>query len=351
MKDYYETLGVSKNASDEEIKKAYRRLAHQYHPDKPGGDESRFKEINEAYQVLSNKSKRAQYDRFGSSFEGAGGNPFGGFTNVNFDFNDIGGMGFGDIFGSIFSDMAQATARPRDQRGSDMELRMEISLEEAVSGKKAPVSVRTRISCDKCAGKGHFPEKGFTKCSKCGGKGEIRETRRTILGSFSQVSVCGECRGSGEIPKSVCSNCKGTGRIIGDRKIDIDIVPGVREGQIIKIKEMGETGERGATSGDLFVVVHIREHSVFERRGDDLLMVKKVPISDIVLGKKIKVKTIKGEEKEIEVPPGASLRGEFRIKGGGATSRGDLVVLLDVSSPKKIDKETKKILEDKGSEW
>ncbi|MDD4931702.1 MAG: DnaJ C-terminal domain-containing protein [Candidatus Colwellbacteria bacterium] len=352
MKDYYSILGVDRGASEDDIKKAYRKLAHQHHPDKPGGDAERFKEINEAYQVLSDQGKRSQYDRFGTSFDGAQGNPFGGMNGVNFDFGDLSGMGFGDIFETIFQNMGGSGGRPPVYRkGSDLEIGAEISLEEAVSGKKVDLSFKTQVTCSECDGKGHDPEKGFSKCSVCGGKGEIRETKRTFFGEFSQVSACRECRGTGEVPKSVCSVCKGSGRVSGERKVSVDIVPGVADGQIIKVKSMGEAGERKAETGDLYVRVRVKKHAVFSRVGPDLVMKKEVSLSDIVLGRKIKVLTIHGKEAELTIPPGSDLRGEFRIKGEGAAPKGDLVVILDVRSPKKLDSKLKKILEDFGGEW
>lgn len=350
MKDYYDILGIEKTASEEEVKKAYRKLAHQYHPDKPGGDEGRFKEINEAYQVLSDKNKRSQYDRFGSSFD-AGGNPFAGFNGANFDFNDLGAMGFGDIFETIFSQMGGAGRGPVYHKGSDLEIGAEISLEEAVLGAKMPIAFRTQLTCDKCEGKGHDPKKGFSKCSVCGGKGEIRETKKTFFGNFSQVSICKECRGTGELPNEVCDKCKGSGRTVGERKVDIEIHPGVMDGQIIKIKGMGEAGERGSDTGDLYVRVRVRPHPAFTRSGNDLVTTKEVPISDVLLGRPIKIRTIRGKDVEVSVVPGGSLRSEIRIKGEGVGPKGDLVVLLDVHTPKKLDSKLKKILEDFKGEW
>jgi len=350
MKDYYKILGIEKTASEEEVKKAYRKLAHQYHPDKPGGDESRFKEINEAYQVISDKNKRSQYDRFGS-VDGAGGNPFAGFNGANFDFSDMGGAGFGDIFETIFSQMGGAGRAPAYRKGSDLEIGAEISLEEAVRGIKMPISFRTELSCDKCGGKGHDPKKGFSKCSVCGGKGEIRETKKTFFGNFSQVSACRDCHGTGEIPNEVCDKCKGSGRVVGDRKVDVDIHPGMMDGQIIKLKGMGEAGERGTETGDLYVRVRVRPHPAFTRSGNDLVTTKEVSISDIILGRPVKVKTIRGNDAEISIAPGVSLRGEFRIKGEGAGPKGDLVVLLDIKAPKKLDPKLRKILEDFKGEW
>ncbi|MCK9187111.1 MAG: DnaJ C-terminal domain-containing protein [Candidatus Colwellbacteria bacterium] len=353
-KNYYDVLGVSKNASDEEIKKAYRKLAHKYHPDKPGGDTDRFKEISEAYQILSDKSKRAQYNQFGSTFEG-NSNPFGGFNNggINFDFGNVDFGDLGDIFEGIFGGMAGGAGarRPMRRKGSDIETVVSISLEDAVKGIKIPVSFKTFVVCPECNGKGADISKGFSKCHVCGGSGEVREAKRTILGTFSRISVCKECRGTGELPKSPCKKCDASGRIRGERKIDVDINPGVLNGQIIKIKGMGEAGEKGTEAGDLYVRVKVLPHKKFIRQGDDLIILKEVKFSDIILGNKIMVETIRGENVELKVSPGESIRKEIRIKGKGATNKGDLVVLLDVKIPPKMSSKAKKALEELGGEW
>jgi molecular chaperone DnaJ len=353
-KDYYDILGVQKSASEEEIKKAYRKLAHQYHPDKSGGDSEKFKEISEAYQVLSDKGKRSNYDRFGSSADWqGGGNPFagmGGMNGVNFDF---GGVDMGDlssIFESMFGGMA-GTVRPVKRKGSDTEVVVEITLEDAVKGVSMPIVLKTFVSCKACSGKGHNPEKGFSKCRACGGSGSIRETKRTILGSFSRVSVCKDCDGTGETPLDPCKKCGGKGRIKGEREISVDIHQGVMDGQIIKIKGMGEAGEKGTDSGDLYVRVRILPHKAFTRNGDDLITFKEVKFSDILLGKKVSVTTIRGKEVEISAVPGESIRKEIRIKGEGASSRGDLIVFLDLQVPKKLDAKARKILEELEGEW
>jgi len=353
-KDYYDILGVQKNATEEEIKKAYRKLAHQYHPDKTGGDSDKFKEISEAYQVLSDKNKRVAYDRFGSA-EGFGGsgNPFagmGGVNGVNFDF---GGIDMGDlssIFEGIFGGMADVV-RPVRRKGSDTEIFAEITLEDAVKGISMPIVLKTFVKCEACSGKGHDPAKGFSKCRACGGSGSVRETKKTILGSFSRVSVCKDCDGTGEIPVSPCKECSGKGRIKGEREISVDIHPGVLDGQIIKIKGMGEAGEKGADSGDLYVRVKVLPHKAFTRNGDDLVTFKEVKFSDILLGKKITIRTIRGKEVEISAAPGESVRKEIRVKGEGATPRGDLIVFLDLQIPKKLDSKTRKILEESDGEW
>lgn len=352
-KDYYDILGVQKTATEEEIKKAYRKLAHEYHPDKAGGNAEKFKEISEAYQILSDKEKRSHYDRFGSAsgdpFAGMGG--MNGMNGVNFDFSGFDMGDLSSIFEGIFGGMAGATNRPVRRKGADAEIIVEIRLEDAVRGIKTPIVLKTFVNCSACKSKGHDPKKGFSKCRVCGGTGSVRETKKTIFGAFSRVSVCKDCDGTGEIPVSLCKECGGKGRIRGERKIDVDIHPGVMDGQIIKIKGMGEAGEKGAESGDLYIRVKVLPHKAFVRRGDDLITFKEVKFSDILLGKKITVMTIRGNEVEISPVPGESLRKEIRIKGEGATIRGDLVVLLDLQTPKKLDAKTKKILEDLEGGW
>jgi len=354
--DYYDILGVQKSATEEEIKKAYRRLAHECHPDKKGGDAEKFKEINEAYQTLSDKEKRARYDRFGSANwqnnPFAGMNGMNGMNGVNFDFNGFDMGDISSIFEGIFGGMGGGgSTRPMKRKGADTEAVVEIKLEEAVNGIKIPITLKTLVSCDACEGKGHNPEKGFSKCRACGGSGNVRETKRTILGAFSKVSTCRECDGTGEVPISPCKECGGKGRVKGERKIKVEIHQGVADGQIIKIKGMGEAGEKGADPGDLYVRIRIIPHKSFLRRGDDLVTFKKVKFSDILLNKRITVESIRGKELEISITPGKSIREEIRGKGEGATSKGDLIVFLDIQTPKKLDAKAKKILEDLGGEW
>ncbi|MBI4193213.1 MAG: DnaJ domain-containing protein [Candidatus Colwellbacteria bacterium] len=348
-KDPYAILGVSRGASEDEIKKAYRRLAHQFHPDKPTGNAEKFKEINEAYQILSDARKRAQYDRFGRVFDGApsagaSGFPFGGFE-WNVDFGEAGDLG--EIFESIFGSRRRA---PTYERGSDLEMEAVISLEEARTGKKAPLEFKTRISCAACAGQGSDAAKGFATCSTCGGKGEVRESKRTFFGHFSQVTTCSVCKGTGHVPKAVCAACKGAGRAEGVRTATLEIRPGVESGQIIKMKGLGEAGERGAEAGDLYVRIRVKPHPVFERAGDDLVVSVEVDIIGLLAKRAISAPTLAGGLIEIEIPGGFNLRDELRVKGEGVTARGDLVIRLNAVVPKKVNPKLKRFLEDLGGE-
>jgi molecular chaperone DnaJ len=356
MKDYYTILGVQKTASEEEIKKAYRKLAHQHHPDKAGGDEKKFKEINEAYQVLSDKSKRANYDRFGNAdpmgggaggFGGQGGaQQWGGFGGAGFDPSQFGDMGdLGDIFESFFGGMGGHPRRKTYEKGSDLEVQEQITLEEAFNG-----TVKTVVHCSTCNGKGAAPGTDFEKCSTCDGQGEIREQRRTFFGSFSQVKTCEKCHGSGQIPKKPCATCKGAGRIQSEREIKIEIVAGIDDGQLIKVKGMGEAGERGAATGDLYVRVRVKPSSTFERHGADLVITKELKLIDVLLGKVIDIRLVGGGNNRVEIPAGFNLKENFRITGQGmphigSRARGDMYVNFVIKAPKKPSSRAKELLE------
>lgn len=360
-KDYYHILGITKTATEDEIKKAYRKLAHQFHPDKTGGDDKKFKEINEAYQVLSDRTKRAQYDRFGTADGGAG---FGGFNgaSVNWDgfggfdpsqFSDMGDLG--EMFESMFEGFGGRPRRKTYEKGSDLEIQELVTLEEAFRGVTKTLKLRTLVTCEKCKGKGAEAGSGFEKCATCDGRGEIREQKRTFFGSFSQVATCAKCHGTGEIPKKACGVCKGAGRMEADRDIRVDIVPGIDDNQLIKINAMGEAGERGTAAGDLYVRVRIRQHPTFQRHGADLVVAKELKVVDLLLGEKIEVPTISGGKLSIEVPAGFNLKENFRITGEGmphfgnamfSAKRGDLYVNFIVKAPKKAEGKLKKALEE-----
>ncbi|MCP6719867.1 MAG: molecular chaperone DnaJ [Patescibacteria group bacterium] len=352
--DYYKVLGVSKDASNEDIKKAYRQLAHKYHPDKSGGNEKKFKEVNEAYQVLSNKEKKAQYDRFGGVFEGTpGGAPyrqagFGEGWNVDFggDMVDL-----SDVLESLFGQFG-GQRRQTYTHGSDIETLQEISLEEAYKGLKRTISLKTYISCDACKGLGHDKSKGFTTCTVCQGRGEIKEQKRTFFGNFAQVKSCPKCSGRGEMPNKPCEVCEGAARVLGMKEIIIDINPGVENGQIIKVSGAGEAGEREGSNGDLYVVIKVKPHPVFSRNKRDLLMEREISFTDALLGRKIKIEDINGETFEVSMPQEFNVKDKLRVPGRGMPvfglihNRGDLYISFTLKTPKKLSTKAKKLLED-----
>jgi len=361
-KDYYQILGVNKDASQEQIKESYRKLAHKYHPDKSGGDEKKFKEINEAYQVLSNKEKRSQYDQFGDSFSnmGQGGygysqsNPFSGFDfggfgqgdNINVNFGD-----FGDIFETFFGGGRSGTKRHSKRRGADLEAIQQITLEEAFNGVNKELSFSAFAKCGNCSGLGHIEKEGFEKCSNCDGKGEIKEIKRTILGQFAQVRLCPKCEGIGKIPKKLCSECGGTGKLKQKKNISFFIAPGINDGQIIKIIGAGEAGEKGAESGDLYIRINIVPHPIFKRVGNDLFIKKEITLTDILLNKKIEIPVISGGKINIEIPEGFYIQEKLAIPNEGMPKfenrgKGSLYIEFKTKSPKKITSKAKKLLEE-----
>ena len=364
MKNYYDILGVTKTATEDDIKKAYRKLAHKYHPDKSGGSEAKFKEINEAYQVLSDKNKRAQYDRFGSAegpagFGGAGGGQWGGFGggNVNwegmgFDPSQFSDMGdFGDIFDSIFEGMGVRPRRKTYAKGSDLEMQEQITLEEAFKGVSKTVRFRTLVQCEKCSGKGAEPGSTLEKCATCDGQGEVREQRHTFFGNLSQVKTCAKCHGSGEIPKKPCVTCGGVGRVEAERSIGIDLLPGIEDDQLIKVNGMGEAGERGTAAGDLYIRVRVKSHSTFERHGTELVVSYELNLVDLLLGKKIEVPSISSGKVSAEIPPHFNLKDFLRIPHEGmprfgSSARGDLLVNFIIKAPRHPSSRAKKLLED-----
>ena len=356
-KDYYDILGVSRGSSDDEIKKAYRKLAHKYHPDKSGGDEKKFKEINEAYQVLSDKSKRSQYDQFGQTFEGAGpggGQGFGGFDFSGFQQGFDGqGFDFGEGFGDIFSDIfGGRQTRDRRQPGRDIQVDVEISFEEMVRGAKREVNLYRRVQCDVCHGTGGEPGSKEETCPTCKGSGKVQQTVRSMFGSFAQVSNCPTCSGSGKTYSKKCHKCAGEGRIKEDQKISVDIPAGISSGQTISVRGQGEAGEKGAQSGDLYVNVYVKPHPKFKRDNDNIISSEHISFSQATLGDKIKVETIEGDV-TMKVPQGTQSGELFRIKGKGVpslrgSSRGDHLVKIVVDVPKKLSREQKKLIEDLG---
>ncbi len=360
--DYYKILGINKSASESEIKKAYRQLAHKYHPDKNEGDDKKFKEINEAYQILSNKEKRAQYDRFGRVFS-AGENPFGGFSAggaspfggqgsaSGWDPRMFDGSDLGDIFDVFFEGLGFKSKRRTYQRGSDIEMIQEIDLEDAFNGTEKNIKYKVAVRCQKCNGLGYDEKSKFNQCLNCNGQGEIKEMRNTFFGSFVQVRKCNKCFGNGQIPDKVCDNCRGIGKINGEKRVNLKILKGIGDGQIIKIKGAGEFGERGVGEGDLYVRIRIKPHPVFERRDNNLHIKKEINIIDVLLGKKIEIPTISGTKIKFEIPAGFDLKQDLIIHGYGMSSfngfgRGNLIVEFKIRTPKKLSGKAKKILEE-----
>ncbi|OWK27072.1 MAG: molecular chaperone DnaJ [Parcubacteria group bacterium GW2011_GWA2_38_13b] len=354
-KDYYKILGVLKNASQEEIKRAFRRLAHQYHPDKAGGDEQKFKEINEAYQVLGNEEKRQRYNQFGADFAQQGG--FGGGTNwedfmraargsdgFNFNFGDL---DLGDIFGDIFGGRRGRTAGTR--KGNDISVDIEISLEEVFSGISRNVEINKNNLCSICRGDGAEPSLGTKVCDKCKGSGKIREHRRILFGTFIQESVCDKCGGAGKIPEKNCLHCKGTGIIKSRDSIALNIPAGIEDGGALQFSGEGEAIKNGV-AGDLYVVVHIKPHKIFQRKNADLYCDLTLKFTQLALGCGVEIPAIDGNLK-LNMSAGTEAGEMIQLKGKGLPNfqrygRGDMYVKIKVKMPKKLSKNAKKLLEE-----
>jgi len=339
-RDYYEILGVTRTATDVEIKKAYRALAVQHHPDKNPGDphaEEKFKECAEAYAVLSDEQKRAAYDRFGHQGVGAGAAGFGqGFSNIE-DIFDI--FGFGDMFGQ------RNSRRSTVQRGADLRYDLEISLEDAAGGKEEKLRIPRLETCDECSGKG--TEKGThpETCISCGGSGQVRFQQ----GFFSVQRTCSNCGGKGQIIKTPCKKCRGAGRIEKEKTLEIKIPAGVETGSRLRVNGEGEAGVNGGPAGDLYVVLHVAEHESFERQGENLYSAVPVSFAQAALGAEIEVRTLDGTE-NLKIPAGTQTGTVFRVKSQGmprlgGRGLGDLFVAVTLVTPKTLTKEQRKLLE------
>lgn len=353
-KDYYSILGVDKNASKEEIKKAYKKLAKKHHPDLNKDDAeaaTKFKEINEAAAILGDDKKRQQYDRFGdtgegfSGYEGFGQGGFGGFE----DFFSGGEFGFDDIFDAFFGGGRRGRARTR-HRGSDLRYELSITLEEAAEGVKKKIKVPRYEQCEDCGGSGAQSSTDIKTCDECNGSGYVRRTQRTPFGMFSTTAPCRKCKGEGRIIDKPCKTCRGEGRVEKTRSIEVDVPAGVESGTNLRIGGQGEAGEKGAPPGDLYIHIHVREHDTFERKGSDLYT--EVPISFIqaTLGDEIEVPTLKGKA-QMTIPAGTQTHKIFRLKGKGipslySNSKGDELVRVIVETPQKLTKKQKQLLEE-----
>ncbi len=353
-KDYYEILGVAKNASKEDIKRAYRKLAHRYHPDKGGGDEKKFKEINEAYQILGDDSRRTRYDQFGSADFEAGNAPSWDFSGFN-----AGGQGFGaedlsDIFESFFSGAGGSGSgfgfkrRSRERRGSDVSISIDISFEEAVFGVRRSILMQRTAECELCRGSGAKIGSKNKKCASCQGTGTVRESRKSIFGSFTSLAECKSCGGHGEIPEELCLSCRGAGVKRKQENIDVDIPAGIQNGEVIKLTGHGEA-VRGGFGGDLYIRINVMSHPIFRREGGDLLMDLHLPFSTMLLGNEEKIETLDGHIL-IKIPELSSAGDFLRVRGKGVPrsrgGRGDLLIRLFPKLPKKLSAYSKKLLED-----
>ncbi|CCK98879.1 TPA: molecular chaperone DnaJ [Clostridioides difficile] len=345
-RDYYEVLGISKGAEAQEIKKAYRKLAMKYHPDRNPGDkeaEEKFKEINEAYEVLSDDTKRKTYDQFGhdglNGQGGFGGQGFGGFEDM---FGDI----FGDMFGGSFG--GGRTRRRGPQRGADIRQSVTISFEEAAFGKKMSIKVNRSEECEECNGTGAKPGTSKKTCSTCNGTGQVRTVQRTPFGNIASSRPCSTCNGTGEVIESPCSKCHGTGNTRKVKTIEVDIPAGIDDGQMIKLSGQGEVGEKGAPRGDLYIVVNVKSHPLFTRDGNDIYFEMPITFVQATLGDEIEVPTLDGKVK-YSVPEGTQTGTVFRLKEKGiprirGNSRGDQYVKVVVEIPKKLNDKQKELL-------
>ncbi len=348
-RDYYEILGVPKNATSDELKSAFRKLARQYHPDinKEADAEERFKEINEAYAVLSDDQKRSAYDRFGhAGVQGPNGQP--DFSTVDFsDFADI----FGDLFG--FGGFGRSSARSRNapRRGADLQYQLDLSFEEAVFGVEKEISVTRDEVCSRCAGSGAEPGTQPTRCTTCNGTGEIRQVRQTILGSMVQTSTCPNCKGQGEINTSPCHVCQGRGLERHTRKKIVSIPAGVDNGTQIRLAGEGQPGINGGPNGNLYIAIQVKPHKYFNRQENDILLNLSINIAQAALGADVKVPTVDGNTETLRIPNGTQPGKVLRLKGKGVpklrgNGRGDQLIQINVEIPTSLTNEQRDLFEE-----
>ena len=355
-RDYYEVLGVGKNASDDELKKAFRKKAIQYHPDK-GGDEAKFKEVNEAYEVLKDSKKRQRYDQFGHAGVGssaasdgsAGGNPFGGGfggfqgQNINIDFDDL---GLGDIFGSFFGGGGNGE-KHRKARGNDVQTRLDLSFEQAIFGTNIDLDLNLNDTCEHCKGSTVEPGHQMKTCPTCNGAGQTVRVMRTVLGNIQQAAVCDSCKGSGKVPEKICTVCRGSGVERKNQKIKLKVPAGVDDGATIRLSGHGEAVANGP-KGDLYESIHVKAHKKFTREGDLVLSEEVVDMVDAALGTEIDVETVDGVVR-MKIPAGTQSGTDFKLSGHGvphiqSKGRGAHIVTVTVKTPTKLSKKQQELL-------
>lgn len=355
QKDFYEVLGLSRTATKDEINKAFRKLAQKYHPDKQGGDAQKFKEINEAYQTLSDDKKRKEYDTYGRVFGGGGGPQQGGWPGggaAGFDFGDIfsgaqwggeGGPDLGDIFEDLFGGRG-----PRVRRGRDISIDLEVPFKESIFGTERTVLITKVGSCATCKGNGAKPGTALTKCTTCGGKGKVQETRRSFLGSFTSERECATCAGRGEMPATKCETCSGAGVLKKSEEITIKIPAGIEDGEMIKLVGQGEAISAG-TPGDLYVKIHVERDPTWRREGTSLVTELNVKLTDALLGGEYTLHALDGDL-SLTIPEGVAFGETLRVRGRGVPmdtkgKRGDLLVRISIKTPSKLSKNARGMLE------
>lgn len=344
MENFYTTLGIDRNATTEEIKKAYRRLAHQYHPDKAGGDEEKFKEVNAAYQVLGDEQKRAQYDQFGQTFDATGAaGPFAGGFNVNMeDFADL-----GSIFDQFFGGARRRSATVA--HGRDVQVDLIIDFSESAAGTTKDMTHRLYLACDRCHGNKAEPGTPINKCPQCHGQGVISKSRATVLGVFAHSTPCPVCHGEGTMPATPCTKCRGAGRQLKDRTLSVSVPAGIADGQTIRLAGKGEAPAAAGLPGDLYVTVHVRPHRTLKRQGDNIIASADISFVDAALGTAVTVDTLTGRRK-LDVPAGTQPGATITFPGLGFPSlqsshRGDQRVTINVIIPRKLSRAQKKLLQ------
>lgn len=348
QKDYYNILGVEKGATKEDIKKAFRKLAHQYHPDKNKGDDAKFKEVNEAYQVLSDDQKRAQYDQFGSNFQGGGGFDPSGMGGFDFSgFQNGQGFDMGDL-GDIFSDFfGGGMGRTQTPRGRDISTEISIPFADSIFGVTRRILITKTGMCDTCSGSGAKAGAKQVTCSGCNGKGQIRETRRSLIGTFQTTRACDICAGKGTVPSEVCTDCRGAGVKRKEEDIEVKIPAGIENGEMIRMTGMGEAVRQGI-SGDLYIKIHVPAHPLFRRDRQNLLMDMEVKLSEALLGAERKIETLDGPV-TVTIPEGIASGTQLRVKERGVPvsrgKRGDLMIKVTVKIPTKLSKKAREAVE------
>ena len=351
QRDYYDILGVPRGAPDEDIKRSFRKLAQQWHPDVNTSHEAdtRFKEINEAYQVLSDPQRRQAYDMFGNAAAGAGAtgfDPYGGFGA-----GQAGGFqGFGDIFDAFFGGTAGAGRRPHVPTGADLRYDLQVTFAESIAGVEKEIEFTSLSRCETCAGTGAEPGTSATTCPKCQGTGELRQVRSTVLGQIVNVVVCDRCRGTGKIVETPCHTCRGDGRVEHKRTLRVSVPAGIDDSHQIRLSGEGEAAPRGGVPGNLYVVIHVTPHPQLRRRDAELYFDLPISITQAALGARMAIPTADGEE-AIEIRPGTQSGSEIRLRGKGvphlrrAGSRGDLHVMIEVRVPSKLSARQRELLE------